>query len=203
MSSVVVILLLCAGLSEAVGRIRRCWRAGPACRETRRPGLLAGRSDLVEAAVLAFWPLAAWSDRPSWSCPRHRARAWVDGRPGCPLPLTAVPRVSQCSALPPLPLHLRGRRCRSRCSLAWKRTRVDWALPVTCGRHRWAEYLKWGRGVCSVRISAPRPSLATGSVSGTQTWMLRQAASVRCWSAWDRPARPLTQLRIPMRAARI
>ncbi|MFD4231289.1 hypothetical protein [Streptomyces sp. NPDC058545] len=60
MSSVVVVLLLLAGLSEAVGRILPLVARRPGMSRTFVAGLLLP-GGLVEGAVFALWPLTAWT----------------------------------------------------------------------------------------------------------------------------------------------
>jgi hypothetical protein len=60
MSIVVVILLLFAGFSEAVGRIVPLLARRPGMPRTLVAGLLLA-AGLVEAVVLALWPLTAWN----------------------------------------------------------------------------------------------------------------------------------------------
>ncbi|MFF7162397.1 hypothetical protein ACFZBP_13715 [Streptomyces sp. NPDC008086] len=58
--SFVVVLLLFAGLSEAAGRILPLLARRPGMSRRLVPGLLLA-AGLVEAAVLALWPLTAWT----------------------------------------------------------------------------------------------------------------------------------------------
>ncbi len=58
--SLVVVLLLFAGLSEAAGRILPLLARRPGMSRRLVPGLLLA-AGLVEAAVLALWPLTAWT----------------------------------------------------------------------------------------------------------------------------------------------
>jgi hypothetical protein len=60
MSPVVVVLLLFAGLSEAAGRIMPLVARRPGMSRTFVAGLLLP-AGIVEAAVLALWPLTAWT----------------------------------------------------------------------------------------------------------------------------------------------
>jgi hypothetical protein len=60
MSPAVVVLLLFAGLSEAVGRILPLVVRRPGMSRHVVVGLLAA-GGLVEAAVFALWPLTAWT----------------------------------------------------------------------------------------------------------------------------------------------
>ena len=60
MSLVVVILLLLAGLSEAVGRAVPVVASRSGLSRTRVVGLIAAGA-VVEAAVFALWPLTAWT----------------------------------------------------------------------------------------------------------------------------------------------
>jgi hypothetical protein len=59
MSPTVVILLLCAGLSEAVGRLLPVVARGSGVSRLRTVGLLLFGA-VVDAAVFAIWPVAAW-----------------------------------------------------------------------------------------------------------------------------------------------
>ncbi|MET9971837.1 hypothetical protein ABZZ80_39605 [Streptomyces sp. NPDC006356] len=58
--SLVFVLLLFAGLSEAAGRILPLLARRPGMSRRLVPGLLLA-AGLVEAAVLALWPLTAWT----------------------------------------------------------------------------------------------------------------------------------------------
>ncbi|WP_432194027.1 hypothetical protein [Streptomyces sp. bgisy027] len=58
--SLVIVLLLFAGLSEAAGRILPLLARRPGMPRTLVVGLLIG-AGLVEAAVFALWPLTAWT----------------------------------------------------------------------------------------------------------------------------------------------
>ncbi|WP_394618909.1 hypothetical protein JNUCC0626_07360 [Lentzea sp. JNUCC 0626] len=90
MSAAVVVLLLAAGLSEAVGRVLPFL--------VRRPGTswqavasLLTTGGLIEAAVFALWPLAAWTLAglvPSTSSPGE-VLTWTPGLV-VPLVLAAV-----------------------------------------------------------------------------------------------------------------
>ncbi|GIF69947.1 hypothetical protein Ais01nite_79820 [Asanoa ishikariensis] len=60
MSPFVVILLLLAGLSEAVGRVLPVVAARSGVSRTRAIGLITAGA-VVEAAVFALWPLSAWA----------------------------------------------------------------------------------------------------------------------------------------------
>jgi hypothetical protein len=60
MSLVVVLLLLLAGLSEAVGRILPLIARRPGVSRTFVVGLLATGA-LVDSAVFALWPLGTWA----------------------------------------------------------------------------------------------------------------------------------------------
>jgi hypothetical protein len=60
MSLVVVLLLLLAGLSEAVGRILPLIARRPGVSRTFVVGLLA-TGTLVDGAVFALWPLGTWA----------------------------------------------------------------------------------------------------------------------------------------------
>ncbi|MER6158174.1 hypothetical protein ABT147_21875 [Streptomyces sp. NPDC001868] len=60
MSTVVVLLLLFAGLSEAAGRIVPLVSRRPGMSRTFVAGLLVA-AGLVEGAVFALWPLTAWT----------------------------------------------------------------------------------------------------------------------------------------------
>ncbi|WP_216586742.1 hypothetical protein [Streptomyces brasiliscabiei] len=60
MTTVVVLLLVFAGLSEAAGRIVPLVSRRPGMSRTFVAGLLVA-AGLVEGAVLALWPLTAWT----------------------------------------------------------------------------------------------------------------------------------------------
>ncbi|QFQ95056.1 hypothetical protein F9278_01350 [Streptomyces phaeolivaceus] len=60
MSTAVVLLLVFAGLSEAAGRIVPLVSRRPGMSRTFVAGLLVA-AGLVEGAVLALWPLTAWT----------------------------------------------------------------------------------------------------------------------------------------------
>ncbi|MEV4537752.1 hypothetical protein AB0J82_28640 [Asanoa sp. NPDC049518] len=60
MSPLVVILLLLAGLSEAVGRVLPVVAARSGVSRTRAAGLITAGA-VVEGAVFALWPLSAWA----------------------------------------------------------------------------------------------------------------------------------------------
>ncbi|SNT60692.1 hypothetical protein SAMN05421812_112158 [Asanoa hainanensis] len=60
MSPLVVVLLLLAGLSEAVGRVLPVVAARSGVSRTRAVGLISAGA-VVEAAVFALWPLSAWA----------------------------------------------------------------------------------------------------------------------------------------------
>ncbi|MEU1185711.1 hypothetical protein ABZ464_50515 [Streptomyces sp. NPDC005820] len=60
MSSAVVVLLLCAGVSEAAGRVLPLVARRPGMARPLVAGLLFA-GGLVEAAVFALWPLTTWT----------------------------------------------------------------------------------------------------------------------------------------------
>ncbi|WP_328476091.1 hypothetical protein OHA21_21010 [Actinoplanes sp. NBC_00393] len=59
MTPAVGILLLLAGLSEALGRVLPVVARGAGVTRTRAAGLVLGGA-VVEAAVFALWPVTAW-----------------------------------------------------------------------------------------------------------------------------------------------
>lgn len=60
MTAVVAVLLLCAGLSEAAGRVLPVVARRTGVSRTRAVGLLLAGA-VVEGAVFALWPLSAWA----------------------------------------------------------------------------------------------------------------------------------------------
>ena len=60
MTPAVAVLLLLAGLSEAAGRILPVVARRPGASRTTALGLMLGGA-VVEGAVFALWPLAAWT----------------------------------------------------------------------------------------------------------------------------------------------
>ncbi|WP_217214269.1 hypothetical protein [Streptomyces sp. AC550_RSS872] len=87
--SLVVVLLLFAGLSEAAGRILPLLARRPGMSRRLVPGLLLA-AGLVEAAVLALWPLTAWTLAELLvSAPQGDALEWTPGLVA-PLVLAAV-----------------------------------------------------------------------------------------------------------------
>ncbi|UUN28020.1 hypothetical protein [Streptomyces sp. FIT100] len=90
MSSVVAVLLLLAGLSEAAGRILPLVARRPGVSRRFAVGLLL-TGGLVEGAVLALWPLTAWTlaELLLTSPPPGDGLAWTPGLLA-PLALAAV-----------------------------------------------------------------------------------------------------------------
>lgn len=87
--SLVVVLLLFAGLSEAAGRILPLLARRPGMSRRLVPGLLLA-AGLVEAAVLAVWPLTAWTlSELLVSAPQGDGLEWTPGLVA-PLLLAAV-----------------------------------------------------------------------------------------------------------------
>jgi hypothetical protein len=90
MSPAVVVLLLFAGLSEAVGRILPLVARRPGMSRTFVAGLLLP-GGIVEGAVFALWPLTAWTLAELVQSPAP-ASGDLEWTPGllAPLLLTAV-----------------------------------------------------------------------------------------------------------------
>ncbi|MEU1257121.1 hypothetical protein ACWCQP_21940 [Streptomyces chartreusis] len=88
--SLVIVLLLFAGLSEAAGRILPLLARRPGMPRTLVVGLLIG-AGLVEAAVFTLWPMTAWTlaELPASSPPTGEALEWTPGL-AAPLLLCAV-----------------------------------------------------------------------------------------------------------------
>ncbi|MCF1593740.1 hypothetical protein [Streptomyces muensis] len=88
--SLVFVLLLFAGLSEAAGRILPLLARRPGMSRRLVPGLLLA-AGLVEAAVLALWPLTAWTlaELLISSAPSGDGLEWTPGLVA-PLVLAAV-----------------------------------------------------------------------------------------------------------------
>lgn len=77
--SLVIVLLLFAGLSEAAGRILPLLARRPGMPRTLVVGLLIG-AGLVEAAVFTLWPMTAWTLAELPASSLRRAKPWSGRR---------------------------------------------------------------------------------------------------------------------------
>jgi hypothetical protein len=80
MSLIIVVLLLCAGLSESAGRLLPVVARQSGVSQARAVGLMLAGA-VVEAAVFALWPLTAWAfaELVLTATPSEEALVWTPG----------------------------------------------------------------------------------------------------------------------------